>query len=95
MDGPRDRGDDGGVELVPVYETLDPLRGLLVRGLLESDGITVLATGEGSGPYRMGPVILSVQASDAERARELVTASDAGSLTLAEEDGPVGEASPS
>ena len=75
------------MELVPVYETLDPLRGLLVRGLLESDGILVLATGEGSGPYRMGPVILSVPADEVDRARELVDASEAGRLTLADDDG--------
>ena len=78
------------MQLHPVYETLDPLRGLLVRGLLESDGIRVLATGEGTGPYRMGPVILSVLADDVGRARELVAASEAGSLTLAEEEGPAG-----
>jgi hypothetical protein len=71
--------------LVRVYETLDPLRGFLVRGLLESDGIQVLATGEGSGPYRMGPVILSVSEADADRARELVEASEAGRLTLEDE----------
>jgi hypothetical protein len=70
------------MELVRVYESLDPVRGLLVRGLLESDGIRVLAKGEGTGPYRMGPVILFVDEDDASRARELVAASEAGSLTL-------------
>ena len=74
--------------LVRVYETLDPLRGLLVRGLLESDGIPVLATGEGSGPYRMGPVFLEVAERDAERARELVAASDDGRLALPEHEAP-------
>ena len=78
------------MELQPVYETHDPLRGLLVSGLLESDGIRVLASGEGAGPYRMGPVILSVPSEDVDRARELVAASEAGSLTLAEEEGPAG-----
>jgi hypothetical protein len=34
--------------------------GLLARGLLESEGITVLTKGEGEGPYRMGPVHLFV-----------------------------------
>jgi hypothetical protein len=76
------------MKLVRVYETLDPLRGLLVRGLLESDGIQVLATGEGSGPYRMGPVILSVVERDADRARELVEAADAGRLTLWDDETP-------
>ena len=70
------------VELVRVYETLDQVRALLVRGLLESDGIGVLAKGEGTGPYRTGPVILFVDQDDAARAKELVAASEAGSLTL-------------
>ena len=78
-----------GVQLVQVYETVDPLRGALVRGLLESDGIRVLAKGEGTGPYRMGPVILFVDEDDADRARELVSASEAGSLALEAGEGPI------
>jgi hypothetical protein len=74
--------DDGRVKLIRVYESLDPIRGLLVRGLLESDGIDVLAKGEGSGPYRMGPVILFVPEEDLDRAEELVAASEAGALAL-------------
>jgi hypothetical protein len=73
------------MELVRVYETIDPVRGLLVRGLLEADGIEVLAKGEGSGPYRMGPVILFVPAETADRAAELIRASEEGELALAEE----------
>jgi hypothetical protein len=76
------------VNLVRVYETVDPLRGHLVRGLLESDGIHVLAKGEGTGPYRMGPVILFVWEDEADRARELVAASEAGALTLGSGEGP-------
>jgi hypothetical protein len=82
------------VNLVQVYETIDPLRGMLVRGLLESDGIRVLAKGEGAGPYRMGPVILFVAEENAAQARELVAASEAGSLTLEAGEGPVVEALP-
>jgi hypothetical protein len=82
---------DRAMRFVPVYETIDPLRGLLVRGLLESDGIRVVATGEGWGPYRMGPVVLSVPEDEAHRARELVVASDEGRLTLRDEEGPAGE----
>jgi hypothetical protein len=70
------------MQLVAVYESIDPIRGLLVRGLLESDGILVLAKGEGAGPYRMGPVILMVWEDDAERARELVAASESGALAI-------------
>jgi hypothetical protein len=76
------------MRLVSVYESLDPLRGLLLRGLLESDGIQVLAKGEGTGPYRMGPVILMVPEDDASRARELVEAAEAGALGLAPDEGP-------
>jgi hypothetical protein len=85
--------DDESVPVVRIYETHDPLRGLLVRGLLESDGIRVLTTGEGSGPYRIGPVVLSVPEHEAERARELVEASDAGRLALSDDEAIVLEPS--
>jgi putative signal transducing protein len=74
------------VKLVRVYECLDPIRGVLIRGLLESDGVDVLAKGEGSGPYRMGPVILFVPDHDADRARELIAASEAGILALDQDE---------
>jgi hypothetical protein len=74
------------VKLVQVYESIDPIRGELVRGLLESDGIHVLAKGEGTGPYRMGPVILFVDEDDAERAGQLLAASERGSLALGDEE---------
>ena len=82
VDASPERGDDGRVKLVRVYETADPIRGLLVRGLLEAEGIDVLAKGEGSGPYRMGPVILFVPDTSSDRAKELITASEEGSLAL-------------
>ena len=74
------------MKLVRVYETRDPVRGLLVRGLLEAEGLDVLAKGEGAGPYRMGPVILFVPEDASERARELVAAAEEGSLALTTED---------
>jgi hypothetical protein len=70
------------MKLVHVYETADPIRGLLVRGLLEAEGIEVLAKGEGSGPYRVGPVILFVPDDESGRAEELIAASEEGSLAL-------------
>jgi hypothetical protein len=82
MDASPHPRDDGSVKLVRVYETLDPVRGLLVRGLLEAEGIDVLAKGEGAGPYRMGPVILFVPNQASARAGELIAASEAGSLAL-------------
>jgi Putative prokaryotic signal transducing protein len=75
------------MELVRIYETMDPVHGLLVRGLLEADGIEVLTKGEGSGPYRVGPVILFVPADDADRAREFVRASEEGALALSADEG--------
>ena len=82
MDVPGGPGDDGRVKLVRVFETRDPVRGLLVRGLLEAEGIDVLAKGEGSGPYRMGPVILFVPDDVSDRALELIAAAEDGSLAL-------------
>ncbi len=86
MDASPASGDDGRVKLLRVYETLDPIRGLLVRGLLEAEGIDVLAKGEGAGPYRMGPVILFVPDDATDRAEELISASEEGSLVLEPRD---------
>ena len=82
VDARPDSSDDGWVKLVRVYETADPIRGLLVRGLLEAEGIDVLAKGEGTGPYRMGPAILFVPDGSSDRAKELIAASEDGSLAL-------------
>lgn len=86
MDASPASGHDGRVKLLGVYETLDPIRGLLVRGLLEAEGIDVLAKGEGAGPYRMGPVILFVPDDATDRAEELISASEEGSLFLGPRD---------
>ncbi len=94
MDGRPASRDDECVRLVRVYESSDPVRGLLARGLLESDGIDVLAKGEGSGPYRMGPVILFVPDADADRAQELLAASEAGALALPPEELTIVEVPP-
>jgi hypothetical protein len=85
-------GDDGPVELVPVFESLDPIRGMLVRGLLEAEGLEVLAKGEGLGPYRTGPVILFVIEEASGRARELIAAAEDGSLELASDERSSGSA---
>lgn len=82
MDASLHPGGDGPVKLVRVYETLDPVCGLLVGGLLEAEGIDVLVKGEGAGPYRMGPVILFVPDDACDRAEELISASEEGSLAL-------------
>ncbi|MCD6021263.1 MAG: putative prokaryotic signal transducing protein [Actinomycetia bacterium] len=69
-----------------MLETLDPIRGTLVRGLLEAEGLDVLAKGEGLGPYRTGPVILFVTEESSDRARELIAAAEDGSLALAPDE---------
>ena len=91
MDVPDGPGEDGRMQLVRVFETRDPVRGLLVRGLLEAEGIDVLAKGEGSGPYRMGPVILFVPDDVSGRAIELIEAAEDGSLALMPGDVPSAE----
>ena len=52
-------GEDG---FVRVYSTASVMDGHLARGRLESEGIPVYTTGEGDGPYRLGPVHLFVPA---------------------------------
>jgi hypothetical protein len=46
--------------LVMVFGTGSIPEGLLVKGMLESEGIPVQMKGEAEGPYRMGPVSLGV-----------------------------------
>jgi hypothetical protein len=82
----------GAVKLVRVFETRDPVRGTLMRGLLEAEGLEVLAKGEGSGPYRMGPVILFVPDDVSSRATELIAAAEDGSLALEPGELPDAEA---
>ncbi|HEX4941179.1 MAG TPA: hypothetical protein VFW51_01495 [Actinomycetota bacterium] len=74
------------MKLVRVFESLDPIRGMLVRGLLEAEGLDVLAKGEGLGPYRTGPVILFVTEDASDRAKELIAAAEDGSLALAHDE---------
>lgn len=75
-----------------MFESLDPIRGMLVRGLLEAEGLEVLAKGEGLGPYRTGPVILFVIEEASGRAKELIAAAEDGSLALAPEEQSSGSA---
>lgn len=80
------------MKLIRVFESLDPIRGMLVRGLLEAEGLEVLAKGEGLGPYRTGPIILFVTEDASERARELIAAAEDGSLALATDEESSGTA---
>ena len=46
--------------------------GMLAKGLLESEGITVFVKGESEGPYRIGPVYLWVPEEFEVQARHLL-----------------------
>ena len=59
-------------KLALIFSTYSIPESLLVRGLLESEGIPVTMKGESEGPYRMGPVFLWVPESLAERARGVI-----------------------
>jgi len=67
-----------------VFSTGSIPEGLLVRGLLESEGIPVTMKGESEGPYRMGPVFLWVPESLAEQARTVIE--EASSAEPSDED---------
>jgi hypothetical protein len=51
---------DPAANPVLVFSTTSIPEGLLVKGLLESEGLPVQVKGESEGPYRMGPVYLWV-----------------------------------
>jgi hypothetical protein len=87
--------DDGLVtdDLVRVLSTTSLPEGEIVKARLQDEGIPVLVTGEGGGPYRMGPVhlfvpsefevqarlVLSQSFDDVELEQPLENGSDAGS----------------
>jgi putative signal transducing protein len=58
--------------MVLVFSTGSIPEGLLVKGLLESDGIPVAMKGESEGPYRIGPVYLWVPEALETQARLLI-----------------------
>ena len=60
---------DASADFVLVFSTASIPEGLLVKGLLESEGIPVQLKGESEGPYRMGPVDLWVPAALEVQAR--------------------------
>jgi Putative prokaryotic signal transducing protein len=57
---PSDLDTDTSGRLVLVFSSSRIPEGLLAKGLLEANGITVFVKGESEGPYRMGPVHLWV-----------------------------------
>jgi Putative prokaryotic signal transducing protein len=79
-------------DLVLVYASVDSFDGELMKGRLESEGISALFKGEGEGPYRVGPAYLWVRAEDEVAARAVVDAVQSGAFALEENADPaVGE----
>ncbi len=81
-------------ELVRVYATANSFEGMLTKGHLEAEGITVLLKGEAEGPYRAGPVYLWVTSEDEARAREVIQAIESGAYATSDEDVAAAEALP-
>jgi Putative prokaryotic signal transducing protein len=72
--------------LVRVYATGNAFEGMLTKGHLEAEGITVLLKGEAEGPYRAGPVYLWVTPEDEVRARTVIQAIESGAYATSDED---------
>ena len=72
--------------LVRVYASGNAFDGVLTKGHLEAEGITVLMKGESEGPYRAGPVYLWVTHGDEARAREVIEAIESGAYATSDED---------
>jgi hypothetical protein len=66
-------------EVVRVLTTTSLPEGEIVKARLEDEGIPVLVKGEGTGPYRMGPVHLFVPADMEVQARLILAESLGGS----------------
>ena len=73
-------------QLIRVFATANSFDGMLTKGHLEAEGITVLMKGEAEGPYRAGPVYLWVTPEDEERAREVIRAIESGAYATSDED---------
>jgi phage major head subunit gpT-like protein len=58
--------------MVMAFSTTSIPEGLLVKGLLEAEGIAVTMKGESEGPYRIGPVYLWVPEALEAQARLLI-----------------------
>jgi hypothetical protein len=69
-------------ELVRVHTGFSIMEGEIVKARLEADGVPALLRGEGTGPYRMGPVEVWVPADMELHARIVLEDTDRS-------DGPV------
>jgi hypothetical protein len=64
--------------LVRVFTAPTIPEGLLLKGILESDGIPTVVKGESEGPYRLGPMDLWVPEELEVQARLLLEAAAEG-----------------
>ena len=71
---------------VRVYVSSSAVDGMLTKGHLEAEGISVLMKGEGVGPYRAGPVYLWVMPQDEDGAREIIRAIESGAYATSDDD---------
>ena len=72
--------------VVSIYASTDAFGATLMKGRLESEGISVMMKGENEGPYRMGSASLWVMGEDELRARAIVDAVGSGAFAVADED---------
>ena len=64
--------------LALVFSTLSEPEGIVVKGLLESEGIPVVVKGETEGPYRTGSMDLLVPEELEPQARMILEDAQAG-----------------
>ena len=81
---PMDASAPPSGRLVLVLTAARIPEGMLAKGLLESEGIPVMAKGEGEGPYRMGPVYLWVPEEYEIQARMILEEAREGGKQLDE-----------
>ena len=74
-------------DLVQVWSSGDSFEAELMRGRLESEGISVLLKGSGeSEAYPVGPVYLFVANEDEAKARVVIDAVNSGAYAITDED---------
>jgi hypothetical protein len=76
---------------IRVYASGDAVKGELMRGRLEAEGITVMVKGEAEGPYRMGNIQLWVAPEDEARAEAVIEAVESGAYALDASEDPEDE----
>jgi len=80
--------------LARVFACTSIPEGLLVKGLLQCEGITVFVKGESEGPYRVGPMYLWVPEEFEVQARLLIEEARSGSGATQDDDIGLGPGGP-